>query len=335
MTTRTRQFNPEGIPVGPLKTIQEKTEQQTPKQPQNPLASFFRKSKLSLTLPSHGKWYPKNGLTFDESGKLPVFAMNATDDIKFRTGDATMSGTNIYEVVKSCIPNITDASLIPHIDIDSILLAIRVASYGAEFDFSVSVPNTKLTRNIKINAYDLLTEISSRSDKWDEEVRIEDETGQAMELLVTPIPLKNLFGVSKNIFTIRRAMTKNFDGDENIKDEASFSANMNELALCALNLLATSIAKMAITDPSGTVLLSLDATNPQDEIQIKQTVQKLDVGYFNAIRDHIDTQRKKYAFFSPEQTSTTEELAAGAPASWTAELTFMGSSFLPEVKTMV
>jgi hypothetical protein len=335
MTTRTKQFNPAGIPTGPLKTIQEKTEQQISKSPENPLASFFRKSKLSLTLPSHGKWYPKNGLTYDSSGKLPVFAMNATDDIKFRTGDATMSGNNIYEVVKSCIPNIVDPSMIPHVDIDTILLAIRVASYGSEFDFSVSVPNTTLTRNIKIDATHLLTDIATRSDNWDEEIRIEDETGQAMDLIVSPVPLKNLFGVSKNIFTLRRALTKNFDSNENIKDEASFSANMNELALCALNLLATSIRKMSITDPSGNVLLLLDAVNPQDEIQIKQTVQKLDIGYFNAIRDHIDSQRKKYAFFSPVQTSTPEELAAGAPKTWTSELTFMGSSFLPEVKTMV
>jgi hypothetical protein len=335
MTTRTKQFNPSGIPTGPLKTIQEKTEQQKPKTPENPLSAFFRKSKMSLILPSHGNWYPKNGLTFDASGKLPVFAMNATDDIKFRTGDATMSGNNIYEVVKSCIPNISDPSMIPHVDIDSILLAIRVASYGPEFDFSVSVPNTTFTRTIKIDSIQLLNDISSRADKWDDEVRIEDETGQAMELIVNPVPLKNLFGVSKNIFILRRALTKNFDGDENIKDEASFSANMNELALCALNLLGTSIRKMAISDPSGNVLLSLDAANPQDEVQIKQTVQKLDVGYFNAIRDHIDSQRKKYAFFTPEQTSTPEEISAGAPHTWTAELTFMGSNFLPEVKTMV
>jgi hypothetical protein len=195
MTTRTKQFNPVGIPTGPLKTIQEKNEQQIQKQSENPLASFFRKSKLSLTLPSHGKWYPKNGLAFDSNGKLSVFAMNATDDIKFRTGDATMSGNNIYEVVKSCIPNIVDPSMIPHVDIDTILLAIRVASYGSEFDFSVSVPNTTLTKIIKIDAISLLDEISTRSDKWDEEIKIENQTGQIMDLIVTPVPLKNLFSV--------------------------------------------------------------------------------------------------------------------------------------------
>jgi hypothetical protein len=110
---------------------------------------------------------------------------------------------------------------------------------------------------------------------------------------------------------------------------------MNELAICALNLMATSIKKITITDPSGNILLLLDSSNPQDDIQIKQMVQNLDIGYFNAIRNHIDSQRKKYTFFSPIQISTIEEITAGAPQTWTAELTFMGSSFLPEVKTMV
>src|SRR5271166_1934868 len=108
MTTRTKQF-PTTVPTGPLKTFQPKTEQ--PGTTANPLTSFFRKSKLPLLLPSRGQWYPKNSLNYDISGQLPVFAMNATDDIKLRTGDATMSGKNIYEVIQSCIPSITQEKI--------------------------------------------------------------------------------------------------------------------------------------------------------------------------------------------------------------------------------
>jgi len=335
MTTRIKQFNPTGIPTGPLKTFQEKIEEQKPKTSENPLSAFFRKSKLTLTLPSHGKWYPKNSLTFDANGKLPVFAMNASDDIKFRTGDATMSGNNIYDVVKSCIPNITDPSMIPHIDIDTILLAIRVASYGPEFDFVISVPKTTLTKTIKINANDLLIDIATRKDMWDEEIKIEDETGQTLDIIVHPIPLKNLFATSKNIFMLRRSLSKNFDQDENIKDEISFTSNLTSLTLSAIDLLCSSIQKLTITDPAGKILISLDVLNPQDEVQIKQTVHQLDIAYFNSIRDHIDAQRQKYSFFTSEQTSTEKEKQAGAPDTWVAELTFMGSNFLPELKSMV
>ena len=108
---------------------------------------------------------------------------------------------------------------------------------------------------------------------------------------------------------------------------------MNTLTLSAIDLLCSSIRKLTVIDHSKKVLLSLDVENPQDSVQIKQTIHQIDIAYFNAIREHIDAQRKKYTFISPEQTSTEKELAAGAPVTWTVELTFMGSDFLPNVTT--
>ena len=172
-------------------------------------------------------------------------------------------------------------------------------------------------------------------DNWDEEIIIEDETGQVLSLIVTPIPLKNLFETSKNIFLLRRSLTKNFDQDENIKDETSFTTGMNSLTLSAIDLLCSSIKKLSITDPSGKVLLILDSNNQQDEIQIKHTIHQIDIAYFNSIRDHVDNQRKKYTFYTDIQTSTDKEKKAGADETWVAELTFMGSNFLPDIKTMV
>ena len=225
MTKRNTQF-PATIPTGPLKTNQKVTEPET-----NPLAAFFRKSKLSLTLPSRGQWYPTNTLTLDNKGGLAIYSMNASDDIKFRTGDATMSGKNIYEVIKSCAPGIQKPEAIPHIDVDSILLAIRIASYGPDFDFSVSVPGTTLTRIVQIHANQLLSDIATRTDSWDPEINIEDETGQVLSLELHPITLSNLFATSKNIYIQRRALTKNIDSEENIKDEGAFETSVNSLLI--------------------------------------------------------------------------------------------------------
>ena len=334
MTTRSKQFpapqSASTIPTGPLKQYQQKAEPQTQA---NPLSAFFRKSKLSLTLPSHGNWYPKNSVNYDTLGQLSVFAMTASDDIKFRTGDATMTGKNIYEVIQSCVPGITIPNQIPHIDIDAILLAIRVASYGSNFNFTVSVPQTTLTRSMEINATALLDELTHRTDHWEEDLNVIDETGQTLSLVITPIPMANLFATSKNIFQLRKALTKNFDSDENIKNESEFNTSMSTLTLSAIDLLSTSIRRLSITDPTNKILLTLDAELPQDSAQIKQTIHQLDIAYFNAIREHIDAQRKKYVFYSPEQISTEKEINAGAPATWTTELTFMGSDFLPENTT--
>lgn len=305
----------------------------------NPLSSFFRKKKLSLYLPSKGKWYPENSLTLDSDGSLPVFAMTASADIKFRAGDISLSGKSTYEIIKECIPNIINPEFIPSTDIDTILLAIRLASYGDEFECNVTIPNTKLIRTIKLSLTDLLNEINSRKEKWDENIIIEDESGQKVSLTIYPISLKYLFQTSKNINNQRKILSKNFDSDDNLKDESAFTNSVTQLTNTAIELLCASIKTLELIDKDNNTIASFTANNPQEANQITNTVKSMDIEYFNAIRDHLETQRKKYSYLTPLQTSTQKEITAGAPKEWASEITFMGSSFLPEnnanIKTII
>ncbi len=328
MTKRNTQFTASNLPTMPTKL--EFTPQQE-EQP-NPLAAFFRKSKLSISLPSRGKWYPKDSLLLDSFGKLPIFAMNASDDIKFRTGDATLTGKNIYEIIHSCAPGILEPENIPYIDVDTILLAIRLASYGDDFNFTVSVPNTKLTRNIKITAKKMLAEISARQEFWDEKAIITDETGQRLELIIQPISLSKVFSASKTMYMQQRAMAKNIDNNDTIKNDELFSSSVETIANNAIDLFCAGISELKIIDNNNHILITLDTENPADSSQILQVMHSLDVEYFNAVRDHIDLQRQKYVIMSPTQESTETEIRAGAPKEWTVELSFMSSNFLPDQK---
>jgi len=299
----------------------------------NPLASFFRKSKLSLKLPSKGNWYKEGELTLDKNGGLPIFSMNSGDDIRFRAGDATLSGKSTYDLLRSCAPGILNPENIPNIDIDAILLAIRLASYGDNFEFTASVPNTKLTKKINMSLLTLLKEIDSRKEQWDDEISIEDDSNQILTVNIHPIPLNALFSTSKNIQQQKKILTKNFDADENLRDEKVFIDGVNQLTNTAIDLICSSIQHITLIDSNKTILLELDATSPQDKIQLNQILKTMDVEYFNAIRDHLELQRKKYTFKTPAQLSTSKEIEAGAPKEWDVELTFMGSSFLPEQNT--
>jgi hypothetical protein len=293
----------------------------------NPLSSFFRKKKLSLFLPSKGQWYPENSLKLDEDGSLPVFAMTATSDIKFRAGDINLSGKSTYELIKECVPGILQPELIPNIDIDSILLAIRLASYGDDFDISISVPNTKLSRTITVSLIELLKEIINRKDKWEDSVIIEDENGQQVSLTIAPIPLKYLFLTSKNIINQKKILTKNIDNDDTVKDEKVFENSVNQLSNTIIDLICSCIKSLELTDINKNIVASF---TDKDSVQINKIIREMDIEYFNAIRDHLEAQRKKYTFLTPNQISTQKEISAGAPTEWTSEITFMGSSFLPE-----
>ena len=102
----------------------------------NPLAKHFRQPVLYLKLPSGGKWYPEGSLDLPVTGEIPVFAMTARDEITFKTPDALMNGSSTVQVIESCCPSIKDAWKMPAVDLDPVLIALRLATYGKELEFT-------------------------------------------------------------------------------------------------------------------------------------------------------------------------------------------------------
>jgi hypothetical protein len=108
--------------------------------PNNPLKQYFRQPAIYVKLPSQGKNYPPGSLTMPPTGELPVYPMTAIDEITYRTPDALYNGQATVNVIQSCIPDIKDAWGIPSTDIDTLLIAIRIASHGHNMDFNTTCP---------------------------------------------------------------------------------------------------------------------------------------------------------------------------------------------------
>ena len=66
--------------------------------------------------------------------------MTARDEIIFKTPDALMNGQGMVDVIQSCIPEIKDAWQISNYDLDTILIALRIATYGETMDIEFNVP---------------------------------------------------------------------------------------------------------------------------------------------------------------------------------------------------
>lgn len=109
-------------------------EPQVAVQPQNPLQAYFRHPELYMTLPSGGRWYRPGALDMPENGEIEVFPMTAKDEILLKTPDTLLNGKATMNVIKSCIPSIKQPEHIPAVDIDTVLISIRIASYGEEMD---------------------------------------------------------------------------------------------------------------------------------------------------------------------------------------------------------
>lgn len=109
----------------------------------NPLANNFRQPAIYLTLPSKGKYWPAGSIDLPENGQIPVFPMTIKDELVLKTPDALLNGQGTVDTLKSCCPNIKDAWQIPACDLDAILVAIRLASYGEELELSSACPSCK------------------------------------------------------------------------------------------------------------------------------------------------------------------------------------------------
>jgi hypothetical protein len=105
----------------------------------NPLQKYFRQPKIYVQLPSKGLYYPPGTLLGDYNN-VPIFAMNGMDEILYKTPDALFSGEATVKVIESCCPYIKDAGQMPGIDVDMLIIAIRIATFGDLLPVSKTCP---------------------------------------------------------------------------------------------------------------------------------------------------------------------------------------------------
>lgn len=109
---------------------------------QNPLSQFYRVEKIYVTLPSGGKFYDDpNVVILNDDGEVGIKAMTAADEVLFRNPDALLNGEAIRKVISSCVPQVNKPEKLLSNDIDTLITAIRHASYGDQLDVEAPCPN--------------------------------------------------------------------------------------------------------------------------------------------------------------------------------------------------
>ncbi len=103
----------------------------------NPLAQYYRKPGTYIELPSGGRYY-KVAPKMSDTGELAVYPMTAKDELALKNPDSLLNGEALKQVIASVCPDITDVSEIPAPDIDAILVAMRMTSYGDDMELDVT-----------------------------------------------------------------------------------------------------------------------------------------------------------------------------------------------------
>lgn len=138
----------------------------------NPLQKYFRQPSIYIKLPSDGEYWRDGSLNLPLNGEIPVYPLTTRDEVELRTPDALMNGAGVANVIQSCCPNIVDAWGMPSIDVDAVLIAIRIASYGHMMDFDVRCPHCNAENNFSKDLRDSLAEI--KKPDYKKTVKTED-----------------------------------------------------------------------------------------------------------------------------------------------------------------
>ena len=159
----------------------------------NPLNKYFRQPAIYITLPA-GNDYSPQVIEPTATGELPVMPMTAKDEIKFKTPDALMNGQGVVEVIQSCIPNIKDAWQIKSYDVDTILVAIRIATYGETMDINFNVPVINEQSSHTLNLPAILDQI--KTQKINHIIKLKD----GLTIETRPLTYKDLTSTSLQTF---------------------------------------------------------------------------------------------------------------------------------------
>lgn len=277
----------------------------------NPLVKHFRQPKIYLKLPSKGLYWADGSLDMPESGELPVYPMTAKDEITMKTPDALLNGQSTVDIIQSCLPNIKNAWAMPSIDLDAILIAIRIASYGEKMSLTIPIPKTDMSRDFEIDLRQLLdTKIGADFPN----------VCKAGDFLVEvkPMTYRTYTNLAIKTFEEQRifSIVSQEDMDQAKKLE-QFQKSFANLTKINLETIIGSVVAIKYQDEEP-------VNNPQ---HIKEFLENCETKVFDGIKTHIEGIRKVYETEPFKASATDEELAAGAPKTFEVPITFDQSNF--------
>lgn len=242
----------------------------------SPLDAYYRQPKIYIKLPSNGEYYPEGSLDKSEDGTYAVFSMTAKDELMFKTPDALLSGQSTVEVIQSCIPAIKDAWKVPSIDVDAILVAIRIATYGDTMDVDTECPKCKEDLRYDFSLTDYLEKLG----RFDYPTQV-----NIGELLVHLKPYTYKEVTRRNLDRIEQEKIYKIINDNTIDEEEKinrFGASFVKLTELTIDTIADTIYQ--IDTPQG---------SETDKDKIKNFITNAPKEIFEQINKHLQGMREQ------------------------------------------
>ena len=238
----------------------------------------MRQPKIFIKLPSKGKYYRPGSLNPSVNDEYPVYSMTAKDELILKTPDALLNGQGIVDVIQSCMPNILDAWAVPTMDIDVILIAIRMASYGHMMQLKVSheaLDNGE--GDFEIDLRRVLDQLMS-DIYWEERIQIRDD----LVVYVRPYDYETTNKNSLSEFESQRIMQ--IVNNPDLTEEqrlAAFKESFTKLTNLTIDLINRAVYR--IDSSTGTT---------DDREFIKEFMDNADRDVFDTVKAHLEKMKE-------------------------------------------
>jgi hypothetical protein len=246
----------------------------------NPLKEFYTQTGIYVTLPSEGRFY-KSPVKTSADGDIEVLPMNAVDEMQFQNPDGLLNNESLIKVLERVVPGISNPREITKPDLDVLLIALRIVTYGKDMDV-----NTKCTKcnHEAVYAVDLQNILSSAKKISKDNVAMVGE----LKVYVKPFTIVSQNKLNEYLINIQRTARKfqkqssaNID-DTNVIEEmkAVIGKEIRESAIELFNIAGNLIEKIEL--PNGEIVENrefinewLDNVKAPDYKNIREKINEL------------------------------------------------------------
>lgn len=236
----------------------------------NPLQKYFRQPKIYVSLPSKGIFY-KEGVLSGDYNNVPIFAMSGMDEILMKTPDALFNGESTVKLIESCCSYIKDAHFVPSLDIDVLLTAIRIATYGETMSVSHTCKNCSTENDYDIDLTKVIEHYSNKS--FDNRVNVNEIT-----INFRPLNYQELTDFNLENFKLQRMLGQlvNVKDEEKQKyiDEVYEKLGQIQAKLFLLSIESVQTPETLVTDPEH-IREWLANSSRDDYNKIKEHLEKV------------------------------------------------------------
>lgn len=198
----------------------------------------------------------------------------------------------------------------PSIDLDAVLIAIRIATYGDSMDVNINVPNTSIKRDYSMDLRLALDDLMMGTF-------VETVDIGPMTVTLKPINYKEFTANAIKSFEEQRII--NVVNDDKIDEQtkmAMFQQSFRKLTDITISMVADSVVSITV---EGVVVT--------DPAHITEFISKSDKNFYSSIMSHVQKQRESFSIKPIKVMSTPEDIKMGAPASFEVPVTFDQSNF--------